>query len=102
MGARTKQLHVRVAMREYADICRNAKLAGLSLSEFTRKLLTGEVVKERPPVELRTLYTEINHIGRNINQIAKAVNAGIATPEQVKQSQFLLSKIYELLDERLV
>ena len=33
--------------------------------------------------ELHDLYVEINHIGNNINQIARKANAGFATKEDV-------------------
>ncbi len=102
MAKRTMRLYIRISPEEYANISRNAERTGLSLSELARKRLVGEVVKERPQVELRGLYSEINHIGRNINQIAKAVNSGAISPDSIRQAKFLLSKIYDLLDERLV
>ncbi len=45
----------------------------------------------------RALRTEIHHIGNNINQIARSVNAGIATAEDARRGLFLLDKVYELM-----
>lgn len=42
---------------------------------------------------------EINRIGNNINQIARSVNAGIATSEDAHQALFLLGQVYAKLDE---
>jgi hypothetical protein len=39
----------------------------------------------------------VNRIGVNINQIARSVNAGIATPDDARQALFLLKKINELM-----
>ncbi|WP_300764781.1 plasmid mobilization relaxosome protein MobC, partial [uncultured Oscillibacter sp.] len=43
------------------------------------------------------LRTEIHHIGNNINQIARGVNAGIAKAKDAKRGLFLLDQIYELM-----
>ena len=39
------------------------------------------------------------HIGNNINQIARSVNAGIAKAEDAKRGLYLLDQVYELLYE---
>ena len=100
MASRTKRLYIRISNHEYADICRNAKNAGLNLSQYGRKLLIGEVVKPAKHVDLYKLYNEINKIGININQIAKMANS-TKTIEQysIKQVIYLLTKIYDLVDE---
>ncbi|MEN6471856.1 MAG: MobC family plasmid mobilization relaxosome protein [Clostridiaceae bacterium] len=51
-------------------------------------------VKTCPTRELRDLYTEINRIGNNINQIARNTNVGIATAEDAAQALLLLKKVY--------
>ena len=45
------------------------------------------------------LRTEIHHIGNNINQIARSVNAGIAKAEDAKRGLYLLDQVYELMYE---
>ena len=39
------------------------------------------------------------HIGNNINQIARSVNAGIAKAEDAKRGLYLLDQVYELMYE---
>ena len=102
MASRTKRLYIRISNQEYAEICRNAKAAGLNLSNYARKILTGEVVKPAKPIDYFQLFNEINKIGVNINQIAKAANIGGSVSDgQISQTQFLLTKIYDRLDAEL-
>ena len=56
-------------------------------------------VKARPTKDIQKLIGEINKIGSNVNQIARSVNAGIASPDTAAQSLFLLDRVYEKLDE---
>ena len=56
-------------------------------------------VKARPSQEIKALRTEIHHIGNNINQIARSVNAGIAKAEDAKRGLYLLDQVYELMYE---
>ena len=61
--------------------------------------IEGKPVKARPSQEIKVLRTEIHHIGNNINQIARSVNAGIAKAEDAKRGLYLLDQVYELLYE---
>ena len=45
------------------------------------------------------MRAEIHRIGVNINQIARSVNAGIATPEDAKYGLHLLEQVYALMYE---
>ena len=92
-------LHFVLNAKTYEKLCSDAKLCGLSRSAYLRTLIMGSPVKARPPKELQTLYAEINKIGSNINQIARSVNAGIASEEDAARGLFLLEKVYERLNE---
>lgn len=46
--------------------------------------------------ELCRMITEAQN---NINQIARSVNAGIASPETAAQAVFLMRKVYELMEQ---
>ena len=61
------------------------------------RLIDGTPIRARPSQEIKDLRTEIHHIGNNINQIARSVNAGIATAEDARRGLFLLDKVYELM-----
>ena len=78
-------------------LSRNAKRCGLSKRAYLVRLLEGTEVKARPSQEIKALRTEIHHIGNNINQIARSVNAGIAKAEDAKRGLYLLDQVYELM-----
>ena len=43
-------------------------------------------------------FTVLPNIGANINQIGRGVNAGIARPVDAKHGQYMLDRVYELMD----
>ena len=92
-----RHLHFVLCEAEYQTLCKNAKRCGLSRSAYLRRLILKTPVKACQAVEIRALYAEINKIGSNINQIARSVNAGIASPQTAEQSLFLLQKVYDLM-----
>lgn len=91
------ELCLRLNADEAKKLMKDAKRCGLSRSAYLRALIMKTQVKECQTKELRDLYAEINKIGSNINQIARSVNAGIATPETAAESVFLLRRIHDLL-----
>ena len=82
--------------REHLD--QLSQESGLSLSDTVRACISGTEIRQRQDAEIKDLYTEINRIGNNINQIARSVNAGIADAEDVRQALLLLRKVYELME----
>ena len=72
--------------------------SGLSQSNVVRACLEQTEIRPRQPAEITDLYREINRIGVNINQIARSVNAGIATAEDARQALFLLRQVYQLME----
>ena len=90
-------LHIELTQQQYQLLCRQARQSGLTKRAFITRLIEGQPVKARPSQEIRELRTEIHHIGNNINQIARSVNAGIAKPEDAKRGLYLLDRVYELM-----
>lgn len=64
---------------------------------YVVSLMEGTPIRTRPSAEIKALRTEVHHIGNNINQIARSVNAGIARPEDAKRGLYLLDQVYELM-----
>ncbi len=95
----TYELCIRLSPTEKALLVQNAKLVGLSKTAYIRKLIVGTTPRARPTAELQALRTEIHKIGNNINQIARSVNAGIATKEDAHAGLYLLEKVYDRLGE---
>ena len=92
-------LHIELTPQQYQLLCRQAQECGLTKRAFLVRLIEGTPVKARPAQEFRALRTEIHHIGNNINQIARSVNAGIATRQDAKEALFLLRQVYLLMEK---
>ena len=90
-------LHIVLTPEQYQLLTTNAKRCGLTRRAYLVRLLERREVKERPSQEIKALRTEIHHIGNNINQIARSVNAGIARAEDAKRGLYLLDQVYELM-----
>ena len=92
-------LHIELTAQQSQLLCRQAQKCGLPKRAFLVRLIEGRPVKARPAQEIKDLRTEIHHIGNNINQIARSVNAGIAKAEDAKRGLYLLEQVYELMYE---
>ena len=84
MPGRTHMISVRLTDAERRKLSQQGIRSGLPVSAAVREMIGGVTIRQRPPQELHDLYVEINHIGNNINQIARAVNArGFASGEDI-------------------
>ncbi|MGI6175191.1 MAG: plasmid mobilization protein [Christensenellales bacterium] len=91
--------HFVFSHKEHEMLCKKAKQCGLSKSAYLRRLILDLPVKARPTEAIHELYVEINRIGTNINQIARACNAGVTDPDSAAaQALFLLQKVYVLME----
>ena len=91
------EICLRLSKEEKELLERSAHACGLNKTAYLRRLLLGTEIKTRPSQEIKDLRTEIHHIGNNINQIARSVNAGIANAEDAKRGLYLLDQVYELM-----
>ena len=71
------------------------------MEPYLRRLLQGHEVKPRPSRDYKGLYTEINAIGRNVNQIARKCNEGKDAQQFRDEMLFYLSTLYQVLDKNL-
>ena len=99
MQEKSKFLSVRLTAEEREHLDRLARESGLSLSNVIRSCINRTEIRQRQPAEINDLYREINRIGVNINQIARSVNAGIATRQDAKEALFLLRQVYLLMEK---
>ena len=90
-------LHIELTPEQYQRLSDNARWCGITKRLYIVRLLEGTEVKARPSQEIKELRTEIHHIGNNINQIARSVNAGIAKAEDARRGLYLLDQVYELM-----
>ena len=68
-----RTIPLRVSQRDYATIKSKATLAGLSVSEYLRKLGTGHPVQARFDKDEKR---NLQGIGTNLNQLAAFANKG--------------------------
>ena len=76
---RSKRIDLRVTPEERSRIGKRAEQAGLSLSEYLRRVALGDPNHPviRTDVEaLRAVYRDLKRAGGNINQCARALNRG--------------------------
>jgi hypothetical protein len=86
---------IRLTDAERADLEAKAALEGMSLSEWVRKELTNSKARRAPAATDKALLTELNRIGNNLNQIARALNRGRPAPDYFDQ---VLHQLYSTLE----
>jgi Bacterial mobilisation protein (MobC) len=74
---RVTRLTTRVTPAELAHVEHQARTAGLTAAEFLRRLALGATVISRRPRGDDAMLVELNRIGVNINQLARAANSGM-------------------------
>lgn len=90
-------LHIELTSAQYQLLTEKARQCGLTKRAFILRMLEGKEIRARSSEEIKALRTEIHHIGNNINQIARRVNAGIVGVEESKRALYLLDQVYELM-----
>ena len=93
----THHFHMELTPEQYQQLTTQARQCGLTKRAYLVRLLEGEPVRARPSQEIKDLRTEIHHIGNNITQIARSVNAGIAAAEDARRGLCMLDQVYELM-----
>ncbi|AFZ28509.1 Bacterial mobilization protein (MobC) (plasmid) [Cylindrospermum stagnale PCC 7417] len=99
-GVARKITHpVRFAADEYEQLKKKAYEARVSITEFIRRAaLRRRVVESPPPPQLNwKLYEELNAIGVNLNQIAKAANKAAKSGQDVNIDVEQLQNLVESL-----
>lgn len=92
---------IRVTEAERIDLETKAEAAGLELSAFVRaRLLSAQIAPRATPLEA-SLLTELNRVGNNVNQIARALNRGRdEDPHHISHVMGLLSTTLEQIGRR--
>ena len=65
---KTITMRFRVSADEQKQIEAKAQAAGLTVSEYVRRVATGQAVQERLPAELRQIITGV---ANNLNQLTR-------------------------------
>ena len=86
-------LSVRLKPTEHQKLKQLCEDSGLPASTVIRQLIAGAEVRPRRTKELKELYLAINRIGTNINQIARKINAGFGTRNDMQELLYLMGQI---------
>jgi SepF-like predicted cell division protein (DUF552 family) len=100
---RAEQLIIRVTPEEKALIQKKMQQFGTeNFSRYARKMLIDGYVIHVDLSEFQPLADEVNRIGVNINQIARAVNAnGMIFGDDMQLLKELMDEIWRLLKSSL-
>lgn len=71
---RNHEIKVRLNDDEFNDLNGKVIKSKLSREEYIRRCFSKLLIKEPPDLDYFRLKTEFNHIGNNLNQIAKSLN----------------------------
>lgn len=70
MNKRIYKIKVRLTADEMAHLNQLVTTSGLSRETYLRKLISGVIPKEAPPLDFWAMMRELHAIGNNMNQIA--------------------------------
>ena len=88
------QFLIRVTPTEYVEIKNNTDKSGLSMSEYARRILTGETIVAAPPADLNILIREVKRVGSNLHQVLQKLNIlGIAHPLELERCATDISEV---------
>lgn len=99
MSKKTHRFELRLNDKEKDMLENKSSLAGVTKSTYIKICLKNSEIKAAPSLEYNELLKQLNYIGHNINQITKAINIGIALPEDIKEIKCKLNDIYKLIKE---
>ena len=84
--------------REKAALDRKCAAAHLSRAAFLRACILEMSIRAPPEADYARLYREVNAIGHNVNQIARAANGRVATSQDITHLMGQLADIYTVLE----
>ncbi|NEO33814.1 MAG: MobC family plasmid mobilization relaxosome protein [Symploca sp. SIO3C6] len=103
---RSNHIHIRLSDSEYNQIQTKAEQLGISMSEFVRRAaFRRELPQPLPQInldaysELGQIKLELNRMGINLNQIAKACNSSVQLGEPVVVNRGLLESNQNLISQ---
>ena len=93
------QLHLLIDSSQFEKLGILSKKAGLTKSEYIRRMIDGVVPQERPPYDFYKILTQMRYISNSMNQLAKKANAtGHVDAEKIsflaEQFKPLASQLY--------
>lgn len=91
---REEQIKLRLTMAELEHLRTQAGRAGLSTADYARRRILGHEVTPRAARADAALVSEINRIGVNVNQLARAAHTD---PDFTRDWRFVLTELRQVL-----
>lgn len=91
---REEQIKLRLTLAELEHLRTQAERAGLSTAEYGRRRILGHEVSPRASRADAALVSELNRIGVNVNQLARAAHTD---PDATRDWRFVLTELRQVL-----
>ena len=75
------------------------KICNLPQSAYLRKLIMGNRIQEALPRDYYRLWTEVNKIGNNINQVARIANTQVDIYPHIDNVLYEIRNLYRKMIE---
>lgn len=98
---REHRMTVRLNGDEYTKVLSKIERSGLSKQEYILSSILNKKIQERLNVDYFKLINEVNHVGTNLNQIARKLNSNesILKDEIIKNQTLLIQVLKNLNDQ---
>jgi len=96
---KTYRITVRMTQAEYKSLIHKAEEHGCSKADYVRRaILAKPVLKVDTRNELMELRLQLQHLGNNLNQVAKNINGNYYHfPEEIKSVKDVIGQVNQAL-----
>ena len=99
---REHRMTVRLNGDEYTKVMSKIERSGLSKQEYILSSILNKKIQERLNVDYFKLINEVNHVGTNLNQIARKLNSNESIlKDEIIQNQLLLNQVLKNLNDQI-
>lgn len=99
---REHRMTVRLNGDEYTKVLSKIERSGLSKQEYILSSILNKKIQERLNVDYFKLINEVNHVGTNLNQIARKLNSNESIlKDEIIQNQLLLNQVLKNLNDQI-
>ena len=99
---REHRMTVRLNGDEYTKVLSKIERSGLSKQEYILSSILNKKIQERLNVDYFKLINEVNHVGTNLNQIARQLNGNESIlKDEIIKNQLLLNQVLKNLNNQI-
>ena len=99
---REHRMTVRLNGDEYTKVLSKIERSGLSKQEYILSSILNKKIQERLNVDYFKLINEVNHVGTNLNQIARKLNGNeYILKDEIFKNQLLLNQVLKNLNDQI-